>query len=140
MSNVLLFLIILLTTLAIVAAVLLVYLKVVIKKRIHRISDILYHNLIDEIEFYTSIDAINGIKGDLLKEERVIEGTWYWYFAYDSVGGFGCYVPMNGLFTTPDFSEVLDNVERSYLVGITRNGKLESYTPTDLIRDWYGRK
>ena len=137
MSNVLLFLIILLTTLAIVAAVLLVYLNWTIKKRIRRISDIIYRNLVAEITFYTNIDAM---KGELLEEECVSEGFWYWYFAYDSVGGFGCYMPMNDLFATPDFSEVLNNVERSYLVGITRNGKLESYTPTDLIRDWYGRK
>ena len=26
------------------------------------------------------------------------------------------------------------------VVGVTGNGKLESYTPTDFIRDWYGRK
>lgn len=137
MSNILLFLIILLTTLSIITAVLLVYLKVALKKRIHRISDILYRNLIDEITFYTNIDAM---KDELLEEECVSEGFWYWHFAYDSVGGFGCYMPMNDLFATPDFSEVLDNVERSYLVGITRDGKLESYTPTDLIYDWYGRK
>ena len=137
MSNLLLFLIILFTTLSIIAAVLLVYLKWVIKKRIHRMSDIIYRNLVAEITFYTNIDAM---KDELLEEECVSEGFWYWYFAYDSVGGFGCYVPMNDLFTIPDFSEILNNVERSYLVGITRNGKLESYTPTDLIRDWYGRK
>ncbi len=137
MSNILLFLIILLTTLSILAAVLLVYLRLALKKRIRRFSDIIYRNLVAEITFYTNIDAM---KDELLEEECVSEGFWYWYFAYDSVGGFGCYVPMNDLFTTPDFSEVLDNVERSYLVGITRNGKLESYTPTDLIRDWYGRK
>ena len=137
MSNVLLFLIILLTILTIVAAVLLVYLRLALKKRIRRISDILYRNLIDEITFYTCIDAM---KDELLEEECVSEGFWYWHFAYDSDTGFGCYMPMNDLFATPDFSEVLDNVERSYLIGITRNGKLESYTPTDLIRDWYGRK
>ena len=137
MSNILLFLIILFTTLSIIAAVLLVYLKWALKKRIHRISDILYRNLVAEITFYTNIDAM---KDELLEEECVSEGFWYWYFAYDSVGGFGCYMPMNDLFAIPDFSEVLDNVERSYLIGITRNGKLESYTPTDLIRDWYGRK
>ena len=137
MSNVLLFLIIPLTILTIVAAVLLVYLRLALKKRIRRISDILYRNLIDEITFYTSIDAM---KDELLEEECVSEGFWYWHFAYDSDTGFGCYMPMNDLFATPDFSEVLDNVERSYLIGITRNGKLESYTPTDLIRDWYGRK
>ena len=137
MSNILLFLIILFTTLSIITAVLLVYLRLALKKRIRRISDIIYRNLVDEITFYTNIDAM---KGELLEEECVSEGFWYWYFAYDSVGGFGCYMPMNDLFATPDFSEVLDNVERSYLVGITRNGKLESYTPTDLIRDWYGRK
>ena len=137
MSNILLFLIILFTTLSIIAVVLLVYLRLALKKRIHRISDIIYRNLVDEITFYTNIDAM---KGELLEEECVSEGTWYWFFAYDSVGGFGCYMPMNDLFAIPDFSEVLDNVERSYLVGITRNGKLESYTPTDLIRDWYGRK
>ena len=137
MSNLLLFLIILVTTLSIIAAVLLVYLKWVIKKRIHRISDIIYRNLVAEITFYTNIDAM---KGELLEEECVSEGFWYWYFAYDSVGGYGCYMPMNDLFATPEFSEVLNNVERSYLVGITRNGKLESYTPTDLIRDLYGRK
>ena len=137
MSNLLLFLIILVTTLSIIAAVLLVYLKWVIKKRIHRISDIIYRNLVAEITFYTNIDAM---KDELLEEECVSEGFWYWYFAYDSVGGYGCYMPMNDLFATPEFSEVLNNVERSYLVGITRNGKLESYTPTDLIRDLYGRK
>ena len=137
MSNILLFLIILLTTLSILAAVLLVYLRLALKKRIRRISDIIYRSLVAEITFYTNIDAM---KGELLEEECVSEGTWYWFFAYDSVGGFGCYMPMNDLFATPDFSEVLNNVERSYLVGITRNGKLESYTPTDLIRDWYGRK
>ena len=130
MSNILLFLIILFTTLSIIAVVLLVYLRLALKKRIYR-------NLVAEITFYTNIDAM---KDELLEEECVSEGFWYWYFAYDSVGGFGCYVPMNDLFATPDFSEVLNNVERSYLVGITRNGKLESYTPTDLIRDWYGRK
>ena len=140
MSNVLLFIIILFTTLSIITAVLLVYLRLALKKRIRRISDILYHNLVDEITFYTSIDAINGIKGDLLAEERVIEGTWYWYFAYDSDAGFGCFMPMNTLSVEPDFSEVLNNVERSYLIGVTKNGKLDSYTPTDLIRDWYGRK
>ncbi len=137
MSDILLFLIILFTILTIVAAVLLVYLRLALKKRIRRISDILYRNLVAEITFYTNIDAM---KGELLEEECVSEGFWYWYFAYDSVGGFGCYMPMNDLFATPDFSEVLNNVERSYLIGITRNGKLESYTPTDLIRDWYGRK
>ena len=137
MSNVLLFLIILLTTLAIVAAVLLVYLKLALKKRIRHISDIIYRNLVAEITYYTNIDAM---KGELLEEECVSEGFWYWYFAYDSVGGFGCYMPMNDLFAIPDFSEVLDNVGRPYLVGVTRDGKLESYTPTDLIRDWYGRK
>ena len=137
MSNILLFLIILLTTLSILAAVLLVYLRLALKKRIRRISDIIYRSLVAEITFYTNIDAM---KGELLEEECVSEGTWYWFFAYDSVGGFGCYMPMNDLFATPDFSEVLNNVERSYLVGITENGKLESYTPTDLIRDWYGRK
>ena len=137
MSDILLSLIILFTTLTIVAAVLLVYLRLALKKRIHRISDIIYRNLVAEITFYTNIDAM---KGELLEEECVSEGFWYWYFAYDSVGGFGCYMPMNDLFAIPDFSEVLNNVERSYLVGITRNGKLESYTPTDLIRDWYGRK
>lgn len=137
MSNVFLCLIILLTILTIVAAVLLVYLRLALKKRIRRISDILYRNLIDEIAFYTSIDAM---KGELLEEECVSEGFWYWYFAYDSEGGYGCYMPMNDLFATPDFSEVLNNVKRSYLVGITRNGKLESYTPTDLIRDWTIRK
>ena len=137
MSNILLFLIILLTILTIVAAVLLGYLKLALKKRIYRISDIIHRNLVGEITFYTNIDAM---KGELLEEECVGEGVWYWYFAYDSVGGFGCYMPMNTLSVEPDFSEVLNNVERSYLVGITRNGKLESYTPTDLIRDWYGRK
>lgn len=137
MSNVLLFLIILFTTLTIVAAGLLIYLKLALRKRIRRISDMIYRNLIDEIAFYTSIDII---KGDLLEEECVSEGTWYWYFAYDSEGGFGCYMPMNDLFAIPDFSDVLHNVQRSYLVGVTKNGRLESYTPTDLIRDWYGRK
>ena len=137
MSNVLLYLIILFTTLSIITAVLLVYLKWELKKRIRRISDIIYRNLVAEITFYTNIDAM---KDELLEEECVSEGTWYWFFAYDSVGGFGCYMPMNDLFAIPDFSEVLDNVERSYLVGVTENGKLESYTPTDLIRDWYGRK
>ena len=130
MINILLFLIILFTTLSIIAVVLLVYLRLALKKRIYR-------NLVDEITFYTNIDAM---KDELLEEECVSEGTWYWFFAYDSVGGFGCYMPMNDLFAIPDFSEVLNNVERSYLVGVTENGKLESYTPTDLIRDWYGRK
>lgn len=133
MSNVLLFLIIL----TIITAVLLVYLRLALKKRIRRISDILYRNLVAEITFYTSIDAM---KGELLEEECVSEGTWYWYFAYDSVGGFGCYMPMNTLSVEPDFSEVLNNVQRSYLIGVTKNGKLENYTPTDLIYDWYGRK
>ena len=137
MSNILLFLIILFTTLIIIAAVLLVYLKMALKKRIQRISDIIYRNLVAEIAFYTNIDAMED---ELLEEECVSEGFWYWYFAYDSVEGFGCCMPMNDLFATPDFSEVLNNVKRSYLIGITRNGKLESYTPTDLIRDWYGRK
>ena len=134
MSDILLFLIIL----TIVAAVLLVYLRLALKKRIRRISDIIYRNLVGEITFY--VDVIDTIKGDLLEEERVSEGTWYWYFAYDSVGGFGCYKPMNTLSVEPDFSEVLNNVQRSYLIGVTRNGELESFTPTDLIRDWYGRK
>ena len=133
MSNVLLFL----TILTIVAAVLLVYPRWALKKSIRRISDILYRNLIDEITFYTNIDAM---KDELLEEECVSEGFWYWHFAYDRDSGFGCYMPMNDLFAIPDFSEVLDNVERSYLIGITRNGKLESYTPTDLLRDWYSRK
>ena len=137
MSNLLLFLIILFTTLSIITAVLLVYLRWRLKQRIHHISDIIYRNLIAEITFYTNIDAM---KDELLEEECVSEGFWYWYFAYDSEGGFGCYMPMNDPFATPDFSEVLNNVKRSYLIGITRNGKLESYTPTDLIRDWYGRK
>ena len=137
MSNLLLFLIILFTTLSIITAVLLVYPRWRLKKRIRRISDIIYRNLVAEITFYTNIDAM---KDELLEEECVSEGFWYWYFAYDSVGGYGCYMPMNDLFATPDFSEVLNNVKRSYLIGITRNGKLESYTPTDLIRDWYGRK
>ena len=137
MNNILLFLIILLTAVSIIAAVLLVYLRLALKKRIRRISDIIYRNLVAEITFYTNIDAM---KGELLEEECVSEGFWYWYFAYDSEGGYGCYMPMNDLFATPDFSEVLNNVKRSYLVGVTRNGKLESYTPTDLIRDWYGRK
>lgn len=137
MSNILLFLIVLFTTLSIVAAVLLVYLKWELKKRIHRISDILYRNLVAEITFYTNIDAM---KDELLDEECVSEGTWYWHFAYDNEGGFGCYMPMNDLFAIPDFSEVLPNAQRSYLIGVTKNGKLESYTPTDLLYDWYGRK
>lgn len=137
MSNVLLFLIILLTTLIIVAAGLLIYLKLALKKRIRRLSDMIYRNLVDEITFYTNIDAM---KGELLEEECVSEGFWYWHFAYDSDTGFGCYIPTNDLFATPDFSKVLNNVKRSYLIGITRNGKLESYTPTDLLYDWYGRK
>ena len=58
MSNILLFLIILFTTLIIIAAVLLVYLKMALKKRIQRISDIIYRNLVAEITFYTNIDAM----------------------------------------------------------------------------------
>lgn len=133
MSNVLLFLIIL----TIITAVTYTYLK---EKQIRRISDIMYRNLVDEITFYTSIDALKGIKGDLLAEERVIEGTWYWYFAYDSDTGFGCFMPMNTLSVEPDFSEVLDNVQRSYLMGRTKNGILEEFNPIYFIRDWCSRK
>ena len=134
MSNVLLFLIILLTTLSIIAAATYIWLKWKQQKQVRIISDVLFRNLADEITFYTSIEVMNG---DLLEEERVIEGTWYRYFAYDSNGGFGCYMPMSTLSVEPDFSGILNNVKRSYLMGVTKNGVLESFTPTDLIYDWY---
>lgn len=137
MSQLLIWILTFLVILEIAVLVGLLYLKWKQKKHIKHISDILYRNLIDEIEFYTSIDAI---KGDLLEEEQVSNGTWYWHFAYDSKGGFGCYMPMNDLFATPDFSDVLNNAKRSYLLGVTNNGRLESFTPTDLIYDWYLRK
>ena len=134
MSNLLLFLIILFTTLSIIAAATYIWLKWKQQKQVRIISDVLFRNLADEITFYTSIEVMNG---DLLEEERVIEGTWYWYFAYDSNGGFGCYMPMSTLSVEPDFSGILNNVKRSYLMGVTKNGVLESFTPTDLIYDWY---
>ena len=134
MSNLLLFLIILFTTLSIIAAATYIWLKWKQQKQVRIISDVLFRNLADEITFYTSIEAING---ELLEEERVSEGTWYWYFAYDSEGGFGCYMPMSTLSVEPDFSGILNNVKRSYLMGVTKNGVLESFTPTDLIYDWY---
>ena len=134
MSNVLLFIIILFTILSIVAAVLYVWIKWKQQKQVKIISDVLFRNLVGEITFYTSIDAM---KDELLEEECVSEGTWYWYFAYNSEGGFGYYMPMNTLSVEPDFSGILNNVKRSYLMGVTKNGVLESFTPTDLIYDWY---